>query len=183
MPRPPASGRPRVPLRIGVVLCLVALAGLAICLPMARPIRDLQALDSAGVTTVSLDAATTYGLWGYSTVDCTVTGPNGDGVVVLPPSEETPVADHRILGVIEAEATGDHTFTCSGHEKQEVSVGRLTDLRIVDCGWWGAITATCMGLVGLPLATFGGIWHFIDNRRARSNRRGPAATTRGIIRE
>ncbi|QHO90415.1 hypothetical protein CWT12_02380 [Actinomyces sp. 432] len=169
-------------MRIGVVLCLVALAALVICLPMKHPIRDLRVLelDSAGETTVRLDGQTTYGLWDTGTADCTVTGPDGEEVAVLPPSEETPVADHRILGVIEVEATGDHTFTCSG---RRISVGRLVDLRIVDCGWWGVIAATCMGLIGLPLATLGGLWHFIGNRRVRLNRRGPAATTREVVRD
>ncbi|MDO4901811.1 hypothetical protein [Actinomyces sp.] len=172
---PPASEGvkgPLILLFIGAGLCVAAVVVLIVLVTSAtRTAADIRPIEANGSTTVSLESATPYGLYGNGGSRCEVVGPDGAELDVTVPMSTITVNDRILFGQVTAQTSGEHTITCfTGAGTEGVYFGPPVDAKSIVRSVFGVFAVVGMFITGIPL-TIGGIIGLVvrnsNNPRAR----------------
>ncbi|WP_103062637.1 hypothetical protein [Actinomyces qiguomingii] len=183
MPPPTPKGikGPLILLLFGAGLCVAAVAVLMLLVTSAARVTDnFHPIDATGSTTLNLNSAQVYGLYGNGGSQCQVVGPDGTDIDVIPPEATITFNDHRMFGEITVKTSGEHTITCTTTPIGEgVYLGRLVDGQTVARGIFGIFAVTGLFIVGVPLTVIGIIWLVVRNSNNAKARRALAAAPPG----
>ena len=176
-PAPKGRKDPLILTFIGLAMIVVGVIALVISISAVSKLSSsLQAVDSNGSVTATLEPSTTYGLYSKGLVTCEVTDPDGGQLDLIdPPGRET-LDDFPVFAEFTTKASGDYTVTCQSSSNTPTYIG----LSLNDGGIVGSVFGILLGggstVIGLIVLVAGVIWLSIRNS---SNKRALAAQTFG----
>lgn len=178
-PARPGGRRPGPVVMLASGLAVIVPATVMLVLGLAGMIRadtPLATVPDDGSTMTSLEAGTTYGLFGSDSSTCTVVGPDGAGIQVQDPTALAVIPNHNLIGFFTPGTDGEHTVTCSAVLPVRPTTVDLLDKANASLEAALGISLGVLGLVvGLSLVVAGRI----RRRNAQARPRGEDLTGSG----